>query len=344
MNVEGQTRVEVSRTPDSRTKEQSGANPAIELAPVPGTSFDTPPPTHPTAQTIRRRSLHAMQRQQGNQAVQRMLQRLPVSGQTLQRDPVLLGPVVTHSDPRRERELQQLADQAMARLPGVGRSFLNEWYSASNGALAAAAEPSVPESLPYWWIALAGNLAWAATSLFPGAQAAVVAVSFAGAAVGSGAVQRATETPAPPVSGRETVGRALAVARDRAESTIRPAVIDAATDIATNNISDPEQQDRVLWGKICPAVPFEGRFQQMYDSHLARINGALRDFIAQYMTWRSQIDVIVDLRVREEVRAASGPIGEPGERSFRASMTVVRSGLIRPEVEAANPFTPRISF
>lgn len=66
------------------------------------------------------------------------------------------------------------------------------WVEKVDEAINDADDPADDESVVYWFIALAGNLCWAATSLKPvqAAYKTAVAMSFIGAAVGSGTVQK----------------------------------------------------------------------------------------------------------------------------------------------------------
>ena len=46
--------------------------------------------------------------------------------------------------------------------------FTQDWQAAGEYALMNASDPQEDDSDTYWWIALAGNMLWAATAFFPG--------------------------------------------------------------------------------------------------------------------------------------------------------------------------------
>ena len=66
------------------------------------------------------------------------------------------------------------------------------WVEKVDEAVNSASEPP-DHSFAYWVVALAGNLVWAATSLNGLTQTAKVVMSFAGAAVGSGVIEKSVE-------------------------------------------------------------------------------------------------------------------------------------------------------
>ncbi|MGI8639255.1 MAG: hypothetical protein ACR2MG_04805 [Pyrinomonadaceae bacterium] len=67
---------------------------------------------------------------------------------------------------------------------------LGAWVEKVDEAVNSASESEEKNSIAYWFIALAGNLVWAATSLKSVADSAKIILSFVGAAVGSGSVEK----------------------------------------------------------------------------------------------------------------------------------------------------------
>src|SRR6266566_664078 len=200
-------------------------------------------------------------------------------------DPILTGPIILSTTHKNTKAAQKIANDAMKHLPLVGLVFLDEWYQAASTGAMNAKEPEDPVAKENWWIALAGNLGWAATSLFPeGHKVLSAVVSFAGAAVGSGAAARET---AP--SGKSLIGKNLAIARDNLEKLLRAKIIDVAGDAAIGNISNEGAQDRLLWSKLFPGIPYEARFQTLYTAALERANSVLEDFIKQWYEWKELI-------------------------------------------------------
>jgi hypothetical protein len=51
---------------------------------------------------------------------------------------------------------------------GFLEDFTQDWQAAGQYALANVSDPQEDDSDVYWWIALAGNMLWAATAFFPG--------------------------------------------------------------------------------------------------------------------------------------------------------------------------------
>ena len=102
-------------------------------------------------------------------------------------------------------------DAAVKNLPlghdvyGDITNCFQDWRAAACDAIFSAPEPSDDNANTEWWIAILGNMAWAATVMFPpaftvveaavvaGASAATKAVSFLGAAAGSGVITKVRE-------------------------------------------------------------------------------------------------------------------------------------------------------
>lgn len=204
----------------------------------------------------------------------------------------------------------------MARFPEAWRGFCRDWYGAANGALASVADPPNPYEARNFWKALAGNLAWAATSIAAAGAAVsgagvvvIVGASVAGAGAGSGAFQQAG-----PPSGRASVARVLAGERDRMERRGSRALFSR---VASDAVLDPQvsgdhdAQDRLLWQAFAPGIAFDTRAETMLQNAQARIASWLSQYQAQYLEWKGRADVIDKAREHELAASASGPFADP---------------------------------
>jgi hypothetical protein len=231
--------------------------------------------------------------------------------------------------------MQKQSDEIAERLQGVGKRFLDEWFSAMSGGANSIPEPADPEAGLYWDIALAGNLAWAATGLL--APELVVPVSFAGAAIGSGAVQKSFAISPP--AGKPHVISSLAQARDLMEPNLKSKVTEAVADILQKKITNKDLQDQILWNELF-FVPYDKKFQVMVATAQKRTEAALSDFMSQYKAWRKEIDELV----RNE-RTPSYWMGGP-----ESAMGLAVYLLAPPhtgestEIEKKHPFKPKLKF
>jgi hypothetical protein len=167
--------------------------------------------------------------------------------------------------------------------------------------LGATAEPDDPDfasesgvmAKAAFGIALAGNLVWAATCLMPPVAAvAIAAMSFGGAAVGSGAVPMIGGGE-PPKSTQPSfklaAAAALAQARDRLSQAGKGVVKDVADDCAAGNVSDIEEQKQRLWAKLFStgynqAEPIEA-------AAAAKLATAGPSFVAQWRAHKNSKEV-----------------------------------------------------
>lgn len=212
--------------------------------------------------------------------------RLPVAEQAIQRDArqVPVGPVIISTDRRTQTRKQVIADRAMEHLPEVGQRFLNEWLQASEDGVQTAAAPEDPIAKENWYLALAGNMLWASTSLMAPELAAPL--SFLGAAMGSG-VAAAEEAPAG--EGIRLITERLQRSRIAMEGTLRPKIVDVAIECATEDISDIEEQKLRLWKKLFPEVPYENRFPAITQDTRQKLARALPQFIRQWHVWKEEV-------------------------------------------------------
>jgi hypothetical protein len=268
-------------------------------------------------------------------------------GLMVQRDNIVqLHPTMRSSSRREVHNLQQLSDAAMTRLPMVGRGYVNEWFSAMSAGINSVPEPDDPRQKRYWWIALAGNLGWAASSLIaPEYAIAIRALSFAGAAVGSGAVQQLAPTEAAP-SGRQMLITQLARVRDRMVGGHLPSIlIDVVGECVEQYIGDQTRQDTILWNRLFPGIPQANSSEAIVTQAISRTQEILPVFMAQFVAWdarvnRESMNHVVAAAHSDALDMHQSPIRErePGEPASRLGLAL--SVRIFPQAEAAGPFRP----
>jgi hypothetical protein len=232
---------------------------------------------------------------------------------------------------RARREHDELI-VAAARLRGAAESYANLWLTAASLALSAAPEPSVPDPTAQgnFLATLAGNMIWAATSLCPAWQMLVVPMSFAGAALGSGA---AAGEPQQPPSIRGALGQHLARIRDHMVADAeRRCTQWAETIVFEENLPDQRAQDRRLWDIIFPGVPFNNS-ERLRNDIAARLTSAVSQYTQQWQRWRT---------------ATAQPVQSSTTAGVFGPFAAI-AGTVQQESEVAaarrrHPFVPHLTF
>lgn len=112
------------------------------------------------------------------------------------------------------KHLQAFRERRAHNLPGIEKYInqqipilLGAWQEQVDNAITDAEYPVEPESKIFFWIALGGNLLWAATCLVnPAAGLAIGVMSFAGAFIGSGGIQKVAGEPDSPPPAQQPRG------------------------------------------------------------------------------------------------------------------------------------------
>jgi hypothetical protein len=195
-----------------------------------------------------------------------------------------------------EQNLQNQSDQAMSRLMLLGRIYLNDWQDAARDGVLAARQPDDPVAQENYHRALAGNMVWAATSLFPATSVAriawtVRAMSFGGAAAGSGALASSSSP-----SGVELIRQRLRVIRDTMEGELWSRVIDTVTAAMAAREFTHSLQDERLWYRLFPEFNYETRTQEIAEHTKNSVEASLDDFMEQWMEYRAQVDTCAPSR------------------------------------------------
>jgi hypothetical protein len=170
--------------------------------------------------------------------------------------------------------------EARKNLPDKIRNRATLWLTAASLGLQNAQDPEDPTQAANFHRALAGNLLWAATSLFATWSPIVIAMSFVGAAVGTGV---GAEKPFP--SGKGHLAGLLTKARDKLAATTDEISLELATRFTQELISEPAAQERVLWDTLFPGITYESSDEIRMNVE-AELNRRLVSFRQQYDAWR----------------------------------------------------------
>ena len=262
----------------------------------------------PTTST---KGILTLQRLAGNAAVANLMagrQSNPLA--RVQRDVIVANPVWLGETRAQRARRQKISDGAIAALPIWASNYANLWLNAGTTALAGAPEPEDANARRNWWVALAGNLTWAATSLLaPEMTVAIRVMSFAGAAVGSGALA----TDAVP-SGKGVVGLKLASVRDAMIQNALPVVREVAMDCGSGMVGDIEKQKKQRRRRcLFPKVPYESS-ETIVANMQYRIAAGLKQFSEQWRAWDSGEEGATPQRLGEAIGKRSWFEGrEPGD-------------------------------
>ncbi|MEU4238275.1 DUF4157 domain-containing protein [Actinoplanes sp. NPDC026619] len=227
--------------------------------------------------------------------------------------------------------------------------FLNLWLAAALAALEGAPEAKDEESTANFWVALAGNLLWAASSLVaPEALLIIRLMSFAGAAVGSGAL---AQNPEQPPSGKEIASEMLTKSRDLMVQSSGASIDAAIADCRATRTTDADQQRQVLWGKLFN-TPYN-QSEPIRKEMKAKIEAGMADFLKQWHNWKDEI------REEAEEKGYSGGLppdvyGDPSlvakyekdpEKAWRLVQDPVsRVGALERYLRSKRPFQAEMKF
>jgi hypothetical protein len=191
------------------------------------------------------------------------------------------------------------ADQMFSQI----QIHLLGWVEKVDAAMQVASEPPEKNATFYWVIALAGNLLWAATSLEIPSKLAQKLMSFGGAAVGSGVVEKARDAYEAVAADtkdnrKDIVMGEVARLQSELEEKFQAARARWANELDDAQRLHPsgdrflEDLEAFVWNKMF-AIPFttdrgDGRYFQVYQQSKKNIEmllGALRD---QWEAWKDR--------------------------------------------------------
>jgi hypothetical protein len=203
------------------------------------------------------------------------------------------------SDPGKAERLKELEKYVNQQI----QINLGAWQEQADNAITDARPPAEEESRVYFYVALAGNLVWAATCFLDPAVAAqavlIKIMSVTGATVGSGTVQQVMgDDDTSPDDAKVLIRQMLAKKRGDLEEHFKDSRRDWAANL--DGIArweaagdHPEQLldlfDKYIWEAMFPTIPFNSdRFDSVRSTFLKVINNALADFNRQWQQFRQQ--------------------------------------------------------
>src|SRR5262249_40314341 len=181
---------------------------------------------------------------------------------------------------------------------------LGAWQQQADNAITDARSPADEESSFYFFVALAGNLVWAATCFIPVAgevTTLVKVMSIGGAVLGSGAVQQGAKwargrAPTTPDEAKLVVRKAPAEARGNLEQHLKSfrrkwaAELDGLAGWERSGLHPDrivDMFDQYVWEAMYPKFPFGvDRFELIRSSLLQVMNDMLADFNRQWQQFK----------------------------------------------------------
>jgi hypothetical protein len=177
---------------------------------------------------------------------------------------------------------------------------LTAWQEQADSAITDAAYPVAEESRFFFYVALAGNLLWAATCFInpavAGAGLAIKLMSVGGAAIGSGVVQQIIPEDAKPEDGKRLVRQYIAKKRGELEDLFKQnrrvwaSTLDgiagwsAAGDHPEKLI---DEFDVYIWTQMFPQMSYTtDRFDNIRLQFLNTVESSLADFNRQWQKFR----------------------------------------------------------
>jgi hypothetical protein len=207
-----------------------------------------------------------------------------------------IGPVVWGQSEAELARRRRVATAAEQRYSIIARTYIDSAFQwALAGERIAVAQVDDPVAKENFYRALAGNMVWAATSIFATWNPVVIPMSFIGAAVGSGAAAEESALP----RGEELLLRRWATEADQLESAswdlrVRAAQIAASRGIAE---TDYEALDRTLWEVMFPTIRFEERRRAILELAQVRVQRALSGFIREFRDRNQRVNMCIARRL-----------------------------------------------
>ena len=164
------------------------------------------------------------------------------------------------------------------------------WIEKVDEAINDAEEPPEKRSMLWWGISLAGNLIWAATSLNGIGQTAKVAMSFVGAAIGTGVAEKARDAFSTEKGRKDVLKKRIAALQGVFEQGFHDKRFDWAGEFDSKRVIGrgyDEELSMFVWGKMF-AIPYksdEGRYHQVYVNSKANIEKLLARFRDEWTRW-----------------------------------------------------------
>jgi hypothetical protein len=199
------------------------------------------------------------------------------------------------------KHLQAFRERRAQNLPGIAMYInqqipilLGAWQQQVDNAITDAVYPIPHESQVFWWIALGGNLLWAATSLLDPAvaaeQALIILMSHVGGIAAAGAAKKAWGEPDSPEGAKEKIRQQIAKARGELDKYFQEKRREWGSRF--ERLQDWDQSDDILldqfnayiWKQMFPSIPYDAdRFDRIRLMAVEAVQSAVADYTNQWI-------------------------------------------------------------
>jgi hypothetical protein len=199
---------------------------------------------------------------------------------------------------RRMEKLPRAAEYAGTLI----KQYLDEWAEWVNTAITDVSIPAEKGGQIWWWVALAGNLIWAATAFInpvaAGATIWIRVMSVSGGVIASGGLKTIASSNSPPAptdekGAKDLLRKNVAKARGQLETHFKEQRFDWASDfwqLADWDQTDPavkDSFDKFIWQQMFPWIPYnDDRFEQIRSEAARMAKSVMADYLRQ---WREYL-------------------------------------------------------
>jgi hypothetical protein len=203
------------------------------------------------------------------------------------------------------KHLQAFRERRAQNLPGIEKYInqqipilLDAWQQQVDNAVTDEPYAVAEESKVFWWLALAGNMVWAATSFLDPAIAIenelIVLLAHTGAAVNAGVVKELWGDLDSSHGAKVFMRQKIAKARGDLEALFQGKRREWGSRF--ERLQDWEQADEILldqfnvyiWQQMFPTIAYDaGRFDQIRVMAVQTVHGAVADYNRQWMEFKS---------------------------------------------------------
>ena len=229
----------------------------------------------------------------------------------------------------------QRLDELAQRLSVRASEMMGLWVDATQGALFSLPAPSLGDAVAEqnFYVALLGNMLWAATSLMPEWDPVMIPMSVGGGLLAGGAA--AQSPPAQPPSQLAPLIHEILACRDRMVAGVRLRAQQIAQEMDAMGLTDPEQQDRELWRRLFGNLEYDSSVA-LLEHQQQILKKALDAYAAQYRDWQSATEAEASRRLD-----AMGhfDIVAPGMVPAQLGLATAFPALVK-QVRRENPWDP----
>ena len=202
------------------------------------------------------------------------------------------------------KHLQAFRESRKEKLPAV-EQYINQqipillgaWQQQVDNAITDESYAIQEESKLYWWIALGGNLVWAATCFLNPAVAGemilIKIMSVAGATYAAGTLEKAAPPPDNPQTAKEGIREQIAIARGTLEGEFQKKSREWASGFIW--LQDWGKDDPTIlgdfnvyiWEQMFPTIPYDKlRFKQILNMAKEAVRSAVADYNRQWKQFK----------------------------------------------------------